>query len=251
MDDIERLRDGLTASMAGAGRAATVADRLCNACVEFLGVDGAAVSVIYDGVVSRSLGASGALSRELDEMQFTLGEGPCLEAVSGSGPVLMADLSDAATARWPGFADAAIRRGVLAVFALPVMVASFPVGALDLYRFLPGELDEAMLAGGLIAAELAALPLLDLMGIDLDAALADETSSAWQELSALTRVEVYQAAGMLIAQLQVSPAEALVRLRGYAFANDMSASEVAYEILERRLRLTDDETGNSSEEGAF
>jgi AmiR/NasT family two-component response regulator len=69
-------------------------------------------------------------------------------------------------------------------------------------------------------------------------------------LAALTRVEVYQAAGMLIAQLGVTAAEALVRLRGYAFAHDMTASEVAWEIIERRLRLADDAAhGPAAEDG--
>jgi hypothetical protein len=142
-----------------------------------------------------------------------------------------------------------MQRGVRAVFALPVMVANSPIGALDLYRTTPGDLEGAALSGGMIAAELAALPLLDLMGIDLNAGLNDQTSSAWDELSALTRIEVYQAAGMLIAQLGVSPSEALVRLRGYAFLHDRTASQVAYEIIERRLRLTDDDTGTRPRQG--
>lgn len=243
MDRVEDVRDRFCAMMAGPGRGRVVADRLCEACVELLGVDEAALSVMYDGTLSRPFGASSPIGRELDELQFTLGDGPCWEALRSSRPVLVPDLNDPTVARWPGFADEAILRGIRAVFALPVFVASLPIGALDLYRSSPGELDVSALADGLMAAELAALPLLDLMGIDLAAAVEDETSSAWDELSALTRVEVYQAAGMLIAQLGVTSAEALVRLRGYAYAHDMTASATAYEIIERRLRITDDQTG--------
>lgn len=249
MDDADRVKDGLNSAMSGVERGRAVADRLCVACVELLGVDGAALSVMYEGTLSRSFGASSAASRELDELQFVLGEGPCLAAVSSGAPVLAPDLNDGAAVRWPGFAEAAVVRGVRAVFALPVTVASVQVGALDLYRNEPGELDAAGLAGALVAAELAALPLLDLMGLDLNAAVTDMTSTAWEELSALTRVEVYQAAGMLIAQLGVSPAEALVRLRGYAFAQDLTASEVAWQILDRALRLDDDHRGGNDRAG--
>jgi AmiR/NasT family two-component response regulator len=63
------------------------------------------------------------------------------------------------------------------------------------------------------------------------------------------RVEVYQAAGMLIAQLGVSASEALVRLRGYAFSHDMTASEVAFQILDRKLRLTTDGTTSPEDDG--
>jgi hypothetical protein len=217
--------------------------------VDLLDVDGAALSIIYDGVISRSLGASGQLSRELDEMQFTLGEGPCLEAVSQWRPVLIADLDDPATSVWPAFAGAALQRGVRAVFALPVSAAASAIGALDLYRHRPGELDGLALTGGLIAAELAALPMLDLMGLDLDAAVSDEASGAWEQLTQLTRTEVYQAAGMLIGQLNVSAAEALIRLRAYAYSHDLTASEVAFAIIERRLLLADDASARETGEG--
>lgn len=247
MSDPDAMRAGLTAALSGPGGGREAADRLCGACVDLLGVDGAALSVIYDGTLSRSLGASSLISRELDELQFTFGEGPCLDAVSSAAPVLIPDLNDPALARWPGFARAATQRGFQAVFALPVAVASLPIGALDLYRSRPGDLDAAMLSGGLIAAELAALPLLDLMGMDLDAAVSDERSDAWEQLSSLTRLEVYQAAGVVIAQLGVSASEALVRLRAYAFAHNRTASDVAFDIIEHRLRLPDDMRDGGSE----
>jgi hypothetical protein len=249
MDSNSRVREGLTAALAGPSRGRAAADRLCGACVDLLDIDGAALSVIYDKSISRSLGASSAMSRELDELQFTLGEGPCLDAVVRVEPVLVPDLDDSTVRHWHAFRGAAMRLGARAVFALPVAVASLPIGALDLYRTRPGDLDSTTLAGGLIAAELAALPLLDMMGLDLNAAVSDESSAAWDELSSLTRVEVYQAAGMLVAQLGVTASEALVRLRGYAFSHNMTASEVAYEIVERRLRLADDGTGHPIEPG--
>jgi len=242
MDSRGAMRLELTAAMAGPGRGREAADRLCGACVSLLDVDGAALSVIYDGAISRSLGSSSSVSRELDELQFTLGEGPCLDAVRSAAPVLIPDLNDPAMQRWPGFARAATQRGVRAVFALPVAVASLPIGALDLYRTRTGDLADSVLAGGLIAAELAALPLLDLMDLDLQAAVSDQDSDAWEQLSSLTRLEVYQAAGILIAQLGVTPSEALVRLRAHAFAHNRTASEVALDIIEHRLRLPDDST---------
>lgn len=248
MTENDRLRDGLSAAVSGAERGAGVADRLCGACVQMLEVDGAALSVIHEGAISRSYGASSDLSRELDELQFTFGEGPCLDAVRDGAPVMVADLAERRTERWPAFSAAALERGVRAVFALPVSVASMRIGALDLYRESPGSLLGGSLTGGLMAAEFAALPLLDVMSGDLTAAATDHTSTAWTELTALTRVEVYQAAGILIAQLAVGPAEALLRLRAYAFAHDMTASEVAFGVIERRLQLTDDRAPHDTDD---
>ena len=45
-----------------------------------------------------------------------------------------------------------------------------------------------------------------------------------------------QATGMLVAQLEVAPAEALVRLRAHAYATGRSATAIACDILDRRLR---------------
>lgn len=249
MVDSDRVRAGLSAAAAGVERGRAAADRLCSACVELLAVDGAALSIVHGGAISRSLGAHDALSRELDELQFTYGEGPGLDAVTGSSPVLVPDLLEVESGRWQAFAEAATGRGVRAVFALPVTVAGFSIGALDLYRREPGDMDVAAVTGGMLAAEFAALPLLDLMGMAANEAASDTTSTEWEELSALTRVEVYQASGMLIAQLGISPAESLVRLRGYAFAHDMTASEVAFEIISRRLRLTDDAAAGRADRG--
>lgn len=82
MDD--HLRRTLEASLSGAGNALAAADQLCSACVELLDVDGAAISLMYQGTTHGTYGASGELSRQLDELQFTLGEGPCLEARRGN-----------------------------------------------------------------------------------------------------------------------------------------------------------------------
>ena len=114
------------------------------------------------------------------------------------------------------------------------------VGAVDLFWAHPGVLGAEQLAGALVAAELAQMPLLDLLAEDLQAAVADPDSDSWAELNTLSRAEVSQATGMLVAQLEVEPVEALVRLRAHAFATGRSATDVACDILDRRLRLQAD-----------
>ena len=123
------------------------------------------------------------------------------------------------------------------IFAIPVVLAGEYVGALDFFRAQPGELGDDELAGGVVAAELAGAPLLDLLDADLQAAVNEPTSSAWAELNLLSRTEVSQATGVLVAQLEVEPAEALARLRAHAYATGRSATGVARDILDRRLRL--------------
>jgi hypothetical protein len=151
------------------------------------------------------------------------------------------------------FADAVLGDGIRAVFALPVMLTSACVGALDLYRTRPGPLGDDELAGGLLAAELAGLPVLTIMSHVVEDSVAEKTENsadaanedAWAHLVEMDRMEVYQATGMLIAQLNVSAAEALVRLRAHALASGQTASEVAYAILGEGLQLErDDDDGH-------
>jgi hypothetical protein len=228
--------------MAGAGGALSAADRLCRACVELLGVDGAAVSLMHDGTTVGTFGSSGELSRRLDELQFTYGEGPCLDAVTSGRPVLVSDLREPGEQRWPVFGRAVLDSGVRAVFALPVAIAQSAVGALDLFSRRPGPLSSGGLDGGLWAAQLASLPLLDLMSADVDWVAAGEGGDGWEQLASLERVEVYQATGMIIGHLDVDAVEALVRLRAYAFAQGLTASEAAWAIVDRRVILDEEES---------
>jgi hypothetical protein len=221
-------------------RGIDAADRLCEACVVLLDIDAAAISLVFDGANSGTLGSSGASARIYDELQFTLGEGPCLASVLQRIPILIVDLADPAEARWPAYRPAMLAHQIRGVYAIPVVVAGEFVGALDLFRARPGPLLAADLAGAVAAAELATVPLLDLLDGDLQAAVTDPNSNAWAELNKLTRAELSQAIGMLVAQLEVEPALALILLRGHAYASGRSVTDIARDILDRRLKLEAD-----------
>lgn len=231
-----RMRADLDAAVTDAAGPRAAADRLCHACVRLLQVDGASISVVNGVEMRGTFGSSGRLGRTLDELQFTYGEGPCLDAVASGRPVLVDDLDDAAEQRWPLLTGALLEHGVRAVYALPIAVSATCIGALDLYRHRSGPLSASALVGGRWAARLAARPLLDLMTADVDWEAAGESEAGWEELASLERVEVYQATGVLIAALDVTPAEALVRLRAYAIGQSRPISEVAYAVLDKRLR---------------
>ncbi|HEU4998203.1 MAG TPA: GAF and ANTAR domain-containing protein [Lapillicoccus sp.] len=243
MGAADDLRGDFQAAMAGASTALAAADRLCLACVTLLHVDGAAVSV-SEGTDSTygTFGSSDELSRRLDEYQFTFGEGPCLDAVRLDEPVLVADLDDSAEVRWSAFREATLGEGVRAVFAFPVSLDAAPVGALDLYCQAPGPLTGDRLAGGLLAARLATDPLVALLRSDswTDGELAEpEGQPRWTQLASLQRVEVYQATGMIVGAFDVDPAEALVLLRAQAYIRGVMASELALDVVERRVLLDD------------
>jgi hypothetical protein len=218
-------------------RGLAAADSLCEACVTLFGIDAAAISLVFAGAASGTLGSSGAAARAYDELQFTFGEGPCLDSVSTRAPVLIADLAKPSNDQWPAYGPAMLDYRIRGIFAIPVVVAGEYVGALDLFRILPGELPRDQLASAVVAAELASAPLLDVMDSDLQAAVNDPKSNAWADFNVLSRTEVSQATGVLIAQLEIEPAVALVRLRAHAYATNRRVTDVARDILSRRLRL--------------
>lgn len=245
----DELHSGLAGAMAGATSALAAADQLCRACVDLLDVDGASISVADQDTTRGTFGSSGELSRRLDEYQFTFGEGPCLDAVRHGVPVLVPDLGASHENRWPAFSEAVLAAGIRAVFAIPVGLHSRPFGALDLFTTRSGPLSGDALTGGLLAAELAALPLLDVMTDRDKLAEHAEAEYGWDQLASLERVEVYQATGMLIAALNVSPEEALIRLRAYAYAKGLTASEAAWQVLERQVDLRDDGLAGTADPG--
>lgn len=233
------VQDDLIAAV-GDRRGLEAADQLCLACVVLFDVDAAAISVVYDGANMGTIGVSGPSARRYDELQFTFGEGPCLDAVERRAPVVAADLAHRDELRWPAFRPALVAQAIRSVYAAPVVVAGEYVGALDLFRTLPGDWHAETSAGAMVAAQLATLPFMDLLADDSVAAITDPTSDTWAELSQFARAEVSQATGMLVAQLDVTPAQALVRLRAHAYATGRSATEVARDIIEHRLRLDAD-----------
>jgi hypothetical protein len=178
--------------------------------------------------------ASDDIAARIEELQFTLGEGPCIDALRLGAPVLVGDLDSAAHRQWPSFTNGAAEAGVRAVFAFPLAIGAIRVGALDLYRDAAGELTPAQLATALRAADAAAVSLLRSDG--WSGTLVDDA----RERSSY-RLVVHQAAGMVMVQLDTSIEDALVKLRAHAYAHDLSINDVAADVVARRLHFTSED----------
>jgi hypothetical protein len=223
-------------------RGATVSvAHVCAAAVADVGVDGAGVTVMASPAARDTVHATDAVASELEQLQITLGQGPCLDTFADGGPVLAVDLRarDYQT-RWPAFAPAALRSGAGAVFALPLQVGAIRLGAMDLYRRRPGELRQPQLADALAYAEAVCMLLLDMAG---GAPPGTAESARRRDDPTAHQAVVHQATGMVLVQLGVSADAALVRLRAHAFAQDRPLAAVARDVVERRLRFKPDPPG--------
>nr|BBX77049.1 hypothetical protein MFLOJ_08360 [Mycobacterium florentinum] len=103
-------------------------------------IDAATISLVFDGASRGTLGSSGAPARMYDELQFTLGEGPCLDSVVHRIPILAIDLADPKEMRWPVYGPAMLAHQIRGVYAIPIVVAGEFIGALDLFCACPGPL---------------------------------------------------------------------------------------------------------------
>jgi hypothetical protein len=241
--DLAGLEQVLTRIVADGGAGAPA--RIGEACVAALSLTRGAIAMMAARDQQEPLWASDAVARELDEMQFGLGEGPCIEGFVERRPVLVDDVRAVHAQRWPVFAAAARRTPVRAMFVLPLQTGAITVGVLSLYRDEPGGLEPDELAGALRAADAALWAMLGLRdgekaGGTTDISQTRADPHGWLAGSPLHRTEVYQATGMVIEQLQVSAETALSALRARAFALDRSILDVARDVVGRRLRLDEE-----------
>ena len=215
------------------GGAAGLLGQVCLAAVHALSASGAGASVLTDDGLRGASAASDADSERLEELQFVLGEGPCLEAFGSRRPVLVANLDNRPTDRWPVYAAAAYEGGIRAVFAFPLQVGAARLGVLDVFRDRAGALTTDELASALVLADVTVAALLDRQE-DLGAAGAVDASAVAH------RAELFQAQGMVMVQLGVTIGEALARIRAYAYAENRRLSDVARDVVARRLRFDQD-----------
>lgn len=181
-----------------------------------------------------TVAASSRASQDVEELQFVVGEGPCLDAYRSGGPVLEPDLAAAGGTRWPGYAHGAQELGVRAVFAFPLQVGAARLGALDVYRDRPGALGATTVGTAFDFAELALHWLLDAQhASDDEYAVIDDALE--------NRMELYQAQGMVMVQLSVDMQTAMARLRAHAYANDLRLSRVAADVVARRMTFEVDD----------
>jgi hypothetical protein len=215
-----------------AGQTEPGGGRLCTVSAAVTGVTGAGVMLMSGDIPRGSLCSSDEVSTLIEDLQYTLREGPCVDAYELDRPVLAPDLGGSGPPRWAGFTPPALEAGARAVFGFPLQVGSVRLGALNLYRDRSGPLTDAQHGDALILAGLVARSVLS-----MQAAAAPGTIPADLETGADLRLVVHQASGMVAAQLDVSVAEALVRLRARAFADDRLIVDVATDVVARRLRF--------------
>ena len=230
----DMAEDGLRRRLAelSAWEGAWSAAWLCAVCPQITGVSGAGIMLMSGDVPRGSVGTSDEVSGLIEELQYTLGEGPCVDAYQQDRVVTEPDLADPVTRRWVAFTPPVLRAGVRALFGFPLRIGTVRLGALNLYRDRPGPLSGQQHADALGLASMAARWVLE-----AQAAASSGAVPSRLETDADFRFVVHNAAGMISVQQAISVTDALIRLRAYAFSHDRLLSEVAQDVVDRKLRL--------------
>lgn len=198
--------------------------------VEVLPVTGAAVSTVGDVLGSETLSATDDVAARLDELQFDLGEGPCWEAMRTVAAVLEPEFRSRGIARWPAFASAVEDDSAVAsMFAFPLTVGELKMGAVDLYSSEPVTLSPRECTRATAMAEVISRHVLR----DALAGFADRDAQA----GTYSRRTVHQATGIVLAQLDLSPEDALLILQARAFSTGQRVMEIAQAVVDGNLRF--------------
>jgi GAF domain-containing protein len=190
-------------------------------------VPGAATCAITMSVAGRTLtvASADALGRLLDEQQYDIDEGPCLQAIRTEQIVAVDDL--ATETRWDGYPARALAHGIAAVYSTPLMVRGQCLGALNLYARSPHPFT------GDAKTIIAAFTNLTAAGIAGALRGAQDVTLTDQLRAALTSREVIdQAIGIIIGQQHCTPRQAFAVLRTISQTRNIRLSQVAMDLVE-------------------
>lgn len=206
-------------------------DDLCSPLRAAVAMPGAVVSTLGSPMGSETVCASTKLGARIDEIQIDLGEGPSWEALRTRLPVPASDLQVDGGALWPGTWAALRELDVGALFAFPLYVSTLGIGSIALYSMTARELSDADIER---MSRLAAIVSSTLLRRALNRLDAPDDGARDEPYS---RREVHQATGMVAARNSIGVDDALLLLRGHAFAAGRPVRDVAADVIARRLDL--------------
>jgi len=226
----------ILSELRGLGEDGSGTRRLCQVAARVTSTSGAGIMLLEGDLPQGSLCTTDDIAALIEDLQYTFGEGPCVDAHRSGRPVCEPELANPGMPRWPAFAPPAVKGGAGAVFGFPVRVGAARLGALNLYRDQPGRLTDDQHADALVMADVAAKAILTMQADSPPGTIAAEL-----EIDANFQFVVHQAAGMVSVQLDVSIGEAMVRLRARAFGTDRLIAGVAQDVVDRRLCFAADD----------
>ena len=184
-----------------------------------------AITLALDGRVV-TVASADPLGRLLDEQQYDIDEGPCLETVRTGRAVDVSDV--AAEARWDGYPTVVLGHGIGSIYSEPLLVSGRTLGALNMYAHAAGAFTPEVQTLVRALAHLAAAGMAGALKNFDEITLTDRLRRALS-----TRGVIDQAVGIIIAHQHITPEEAFGVLRRISQTRNVRLHEVARELVTR------------------
>jgi GAF domain-containing protein len=166
---------------------------------------------------------------EIDDIQYGIGQGPCISAAAEARPVLCGSLGG--DPRWPRFGGRIARLGVHSVVSLPLVAPDGVVGAMNVYAYAKNAFDDRAAELGMIFAAPAAIAVQNAHALAQTRRLALQLQAALE-----TRGVIDRAVGIMMSRSGGTEAEAMDRLRQLSQAEHRRLAVVARSIVDEAVR---------------
>jgi GAF domain-containing protein len=178
---------------------------------------------------SDTIVATADFVREIDDVQYGIGEGPCISAARDGRTVMSGSLG--ADSRWPRFGGTVARLGVHRVVSLPLVTPDGVVGAMNVYARAKNAFDDRAAELGEIFAIPAAIAVQNAQVLAQTQRVAAQLKSALE-----TRAVVDRAVGIMMSRSGGTEHEALERLRAMSQHEHQKLALVARQIVDEAVR---------------
>jgi transcriptional regulator with GAF, ATPase, and Fis domain len=192
------------------------------------GADGAGLTLLEEGR-SDTIVTTAPFVQEVDDIQYSIGQGPCITAAADRVTVVSGSLGG--DARWPRFGARVARLGVHSAVSLPLLTAQGVVGALNVYAHDKHVFDDRAAELGEVFAVPAAI------AVENARVLAESRRLAARLQVALdTRAVIDHAVGIVMSRSGLTEEQALQRLRVLSQSDHKKLAVVARGIVEEAVR---------------
>ena len=228
-DDLQAALLGLSRLVAGSDPLEALLTQVAEFAVRAIpGADGAGVTMHNDGK-SSTVAASAPFVGDVDDIQYGLGEGPCISAAAQRCTVKTGSLGG--DKQWPRFGPRAGRLGVHSALSLPMVVSDEVIGAINVYAYSKNAFDEHASEIGELYASSAAVAVHNARLLAHARRLASELRSAMT-----TRAVIDQAIGIVISRSGGTAAEAFAALRTMSQNEHTKLAVVAQRLVDEAAR---------------
>lgn len=228
-DELAASLTGLAGLLSGSRSLEQVLVRVAEFAVRAIpGAEGAGLTLL-EADRPQTVVATREFVTAVDDIQYGLGEGPCVSAVAQGRTFTSGNLGG--EPQWPRFGPRVGRLGVHSALSLPLLLPSQVLGALNVYAHGRDVFDEHAVGMGEAFSPQAAVSVHNAQLLDQAERLVAQLQQALT-----SRAEIDQALGVVMSRTGATAQEAFDRLRAQSQTRSVKVTEVAHEVLGEAVR---------------